>query len=88
MFCTDRQTIVARKEHQCTWCGQPIAKGESHQMWKSVDGGWFTNRMHPECVQACNEECSEWNDDEYHPYDNERPAAQSAPINNASVAKE
>ncbi len=75
MFCTDTQTIVARKEHQCTWCAQTIAKGESHRMWKSVGGSWFTNRMHPECADACNEECLEWHDNEYHPYDNERPTA-------------
>lgn len=74
MFCTDKESIVARKPHRCTWCGQEIAKGERYDMWKSVDDGWFTNRMHPECVEACDEECREFHDNEYHPYDNERPA--------------
>lgn len=74
MFCTDAKEIKAAKPHRCTWCGQSIEKGEKHSMWKSVDGGWFTNRMHPECADACAEECREWNDDEYQPYDNERPA--------------
>ena len=75
-FCTEKQNIVARKPHQCTWCGQQIDKGERHLMWKSVDDSWFTNRMHPECSEACHEECSYWGDWEYSPYSNDRPAAQ------------
>lgn len=77
MFCTASQAIVARRPHNCTWCGQLIAKGETHLMWKSVDDSWMTNRMHPECHAACNDECRYYGEYEYIPYDNERPSGAS-----------
>jgi hypothetical protein len=79
MFCSDPVTLKARKAHVCTWCGQSIQPSETYHRWISVDDSMFTNKMHPECVDACHEELRKWNDDEYHPYDNERPATQAQP---------
>jgi hypothetical protein len=53
--------------------------GEKYQRWISVDDCMFTNKMHPECVDACDEELRHYGDNEYHPYDNERPQARTIP---------
>jgi len=76
MFCTPAKTVIAAKQHRCTWCGQSIQKGESHEVWKSVDGSWFTNRMHPECNKALNAEMDYYGDDEYIAFSNERPTKE------------
>jgi hypothetical protein len=76
-YCTDTETLVSRKEHRCTWCAQVIAKGETYKRWVSFDDSAYTNKMHPECESACNEECREWGENEYTAYQNERPPAAS-----------
>lgn len=73
MFCAETETVKARKPHTCTWCGQQINPGDTYKRWNSVDGKWFTNKMHPECHEACDDECREWGEYEYTPYTNERP---------------
>ena len=42
--------VVGAKEHRCTWCGTPIAKGERHHYWRSVGDGFTENRMHGQCL--------------------------------------
>ena len=73
MFCTPQESVIARKTHLCTNCAQGIAKGESYVKWKSVDDSWFTNKMHPECLQSLNEENEYYGSFEYMPYSGERP---------------
>jgi len=70
MFCTKPVNRIANKKHTCTYCSEPINKGESYNMWKSVDDSWFTNKMHHECADDLNE----YGDGEYSPYCNDRPA--------------
>lgn len=77
MFNTSTTTQVARVAHRCTWCGQRIEPGECYHRWVTLDGGAFTSKMHPECVDACDEECQEMGG-EYMPFDNERPARPTA----------
>jgi hypothetical protein len=72
MYTTNQEIVVARKEHQCTWCGETILKGESYHKWKSVDDSWFTSKMHNECHKAAHDEYTYWGDSQYMPYDNER----------------
>jgi predicted nucleic acid-binding Zn-ribbon protein len=84
MFCTAERTIVTRSPHQCTWCGQTIAKGEPHVMWKSIEDSWFTSRMHPECHDALDEEQRFSSDSEYVPYDNERPSTAPRSLDGAT----
>ena len=76
MFCTEPKTVIAAKQHQCTWCGQLIEKGESHSTWKSVDDTWFTSRMHPECEEALDEDVRLGGETEYLPFDNDRPTTK------------
>ena len=49
-------SIVARKEHRCWWCGEPIHKGDTYTRWTTVDNGDFQQtRTHPECAAAWGE---------------------------------
>lgn len=69
MFCTPAIERTAIKLHRCTYCGQSISIGDLYLTWKSVDEGWFTNKMHHECA----DDQAEWGDGEYMPYCNDRP---------------
>lgn len=69
MYCTPCKTVVAKKSHICTYCGECIDVGDAYCTWRSVDDAWFTNKMHPECVDDLNE----WGDGEYFAYSNDRP---------------
>ena len=73
MYCTPPETRTARKPHRCMNCGETIETGTEYQRWMSVDGGKAQqNKMHPECLDALNEEFGSgyW---EYSPYAGERP---------------
>lgn len=73
MFCTPAETVKARKAHKCTYCAELIKPGELYDTWKSVDGAWFTNKMHSECHAELSEIGREYGEYEYSAYDNERP---------------
>lgn len=72
---SEHKTARAKKAHGCHWCGQRIEPGElyvKYRWWNGGDAG--TNKMHPECDEACNEAAREeggWID--WLPGDNERP---------------
>lgn len=70
MFCTPSTERKAAKDHQCTYCGEAINKGDKYLTWKSVDDSWFTNKMHHECA----DDLAECGDGEYCAYGNYRPA--------------
>ncbi len=73
MYVSPAVALRARKEHRCTWCGESIAPGSEYLRWMSVDDSMYTNKMHRECFDACHEECGYWGEDEYRPFDNQRP---------------
>jgi len=63
---------IARKEHRCEWCGEPIPKGEKHIHGSGVwEGDWQNWRMHNECheIGLLNDEIT----DGFSPFENERP---------------
>lgn len=68
---TEVSDVRARKPHQCTWCGESILAGEMYKAWVSFDDSVYRNKMHPECFGAMQADLDA--DDEYFPYDNERP---------------
>lgn len=74
MFCTDPVTRTAKKQHRCTYCGKAILKSEPYLTWKSIErgDGWYTSKMH----QECHSDFAETGDNEYFPFDNERPKEQ------------
>jgi hypothetical protein len=48
---------VAAKPHQCAYCGEVIAKGDTHhEATGFYEGLAFRNRFHPECFAALGEE--------------------------------
>ena len=55
----------AAKQHQCTWCQEPILKGEIHKQYVGMyDGDWQNWRMHDDCLKASNRERQHGDDDE------------------------
>lgn len=63
---------IARKEHQCNWCGEMILVGEKHSYQVAVfDGDFQHTRMHLECDAACDRELSGY-DGWYDPFGNRR----------------
>jgi len=72
MYCTPEKILTARIQHRCEFCYERIEAGQKYVRWASVDETWFTNKMHPECLSALQED-SDWNDFEYAPGQGERP---------------
>jgi hypothetical protein len=73
MFCTPTETKTAKKNHRCTYCGDPIYAGDTYKAWTSFDGYAFNSKMHPECLNDLRETNDPYDDGEYNPYDNDRP---------------
>lgn len=67
---------VARKDHRCIWCGEPISKGTQYVAERSVyDGEMQNHHWHEECQMAAQDE-NDGFDWEFMPYGNERPLEQ------------
>jgi len=69
----------ARKPHKCIWCGQAIEPGIQYR-YERVRGpdGMDFNPWHLECDEAHREGCRRDGDDEFSPYDNERPPSNTS----------
>lgn len=64
---------VARKPHRCIWCGQQIEAGEKYRCERSVyDGEMQDHAWHAECDADAAEQFRH-GEDEFSPYENERP---------------
>lgn len=72
----------ARKPHKCIWCGQAIEPGTEYR-YERVRGpdGMDFNPWHLECDEAHREVSREYGDDEFTPYDNERPSVHAVGVN-------
>jgi hypothetical protein len=69
-FYSYAKTRTARQDHRCTYCSEPINKGDQYEHQKgNYDGRWFESKLHPECFA----DLCEYGDGEYTPYSNERP---------------
>lgn len=64
---------VARKQHRCIWCGEPIPIGEKYRREYSVFDGHFQNHAwHSECDDDARDYFSS-GEDVFIPYSAERP---------------
>lgn len=65
---------VARKDHRCIWCGENIPKGSKYVAERSVfDGEMQNHHWHVECIADCRRSNDEEYEDEFTPFENERP---------------
>ena len=56
--------VVARKEYQCSWCGERIEKGVKHRSRAGIFEGEFqANREHLECAMAMSR--YDWRENDY-----------------------
>ncbi len=81
MHCTPVRRQTAKKQHQCTNCGEAIEPGTSYYRWMSVDGDKaFSNKIHIECLRSLIDEngAGFW---EYSPFGGERPNTEIRPRN-------
>lgn len=46
---------IARKQHKCDWCGQPILVKEMYYAYKVFDGEWDQDKFHFECSDKLEE---------------------------------
>jgi hypothetical protein len=69
--------VKARKEHECSWCGEKILVGEVHQYRSYIfDRDFHSDREHNECTKAM--DTINWTDDEgYEPYTFKRGTTES-----------
>ena len=64
MHMTEVETHKARKAHRCEWCWQRIDEGTEYKRYRYYDGGEAaTIKMHPECMDAMQEEAAHWGGD-------------------------
>ena len=64
MHMTEVETHKARKAHRCEWCWQRIDEGAEYKRYRYYDGGdAATIKMHPECMEAMQEEAAYWGGD-------------------------
>ena len=64
----------ALKRYRCIWCGEQIPIGTQYVREFSVyDGDVQKHKWHPECKGAAEEFFRENGEDEFSPWENERP---------------
>ncbi len=74
-----KTTPKARKSFRCIWCGQRIQIGEPYVRETGTYSGDFQSfAFHPKCKIACEAALRECGEEEFEPYDNERPEMKKA----------
>jgi hypothetical protein len=83
--------VVARKAHQCVWCGHSILKNSHYERENSIYDGEFQNfAWHEACRKASYAAFDETHEEEFMPGDNQMPffdlyKAEAALVSNAST---
>ena len=76
MYCSDPETLTARKPHCCMSCGEIVNPGEKYLRWRCYDSGEVsTIKMHPEChaMHCADSDGGYW---EFLPYEHRREAKE------------
>ena len=67
-YAISRETPKARKQHQCTWCYEPILIGEKYARERGIcDGDPQVTKMHAECAAAASKFFTEYGEEYYEP---------------------
>lgn len=70
-----KQTVRARKNYVCIWCGERIAVGDTYVYeFSKFDGENQVHRWHGECILAADVWFRSEGESEFEPYGNERGA--------------
>ena len=80
MYCTEVETLKARKIHLCQSCGERINVGDTYNRWRCYDSGDVgTVKMHPECyaMHCADAECMGGGPWEFSPFGHERPVGET-----------
>ena len=65
---------IAKKGHRCIWCGERILPGVRYFDERSIyDGNIQRHRWHLECERAADIHFCVEGEEEFDPYDNDRP---------------
>ena len=84
---TEVKTHMARKAHRCEWCWQRIDDGTEYKRYRYFDGGEAaTIKMHPECMDAMQEEAAYWGGDFEWTPGQERPLPANAEVTGRASA--
>jgi hypothetical protein len=73
------RTHKALKRYRCIWCGESILAGQQYvREFSTYCGDIQRHNWHPECKEAADAYFQEGHDDEFSPWDNERPPTAGA----------
>ena len=65
---------TAKKAHRCIWCGETILPGVRYSDERSIyDGNIQRHRWHLECERAADIHFRVEGEEEFDPYENDRP---------------
>ena len=72
------RNVVARKMHNCDWCGGWIKTGEEYHYYVGVHDGYFqATHMHKDCYDQCRDKAEEYGCDyEFEQYAHDRPTQE------------
>lgn len=69
----------AFKRYRCIWCGESILPGQQYvREFSTYCGDIQRHNWHPECKGAAEDFFREEGEDEFSPYENERPMTAGA----------
>lgn len=72
--CLNSVTRVASKRYHCIWCGQSIDRGEKYVYEAGVYCGDFQDQhWHPECIVEAQRTCFAQGEEDFTPWENQRP---------------
>lgn len=70
---------IARKQHPCIWCREPIDAGEQYHVQTCIfECEWQSNKYHTECFEAATENWDFYTDGGFPPHSFKRGTSEEA----------
>jgi len=68
------QRVIARKQHRCVWCDQPILAGSRYDRQSGIiDGDFQSAAWHEACLTGFDQYFAETRENEFIPGEQEMP---------------